>query len=365
MKKIQHIDPFFFTHPMNGLLGILLLLVMIPLTNIFIALVITYIISILGLLTLNFFSDINVQTDSIMVGTVTIVSFSVFSIIIDLIYHYHYIGYQLLLLGIYIPVAIVSLLFLRDKGNGLSSIDELCPTSLQRQLLINEHKRITKRFVLLSVLTLIAIYISFFYGYTDDNCARFHSRENIVGVLIVVPFVFLYVFEMLRLWFLKNKLKTEVWLSLVDDNNRELGRIAKDSICNYNGAYNLSLIRVITFCKDYVYIECQSGNNCDTPFLGWLEQGNEIYGQTKMILASHLEDKCKCNLQKLFAYKTVFNNQINTIVSLYCLRLDSMDELKDKSGKWWRTEDLKDEINNSILSDVLKRELAYIEELTK
>lgn len=362
MKKIQHIDPFFFTHPMNGTLGILLLLILIPITNIFIALIITYLISIIGLLLLNSFSEIRVQIDSIMIGTVTIVSFSVFSVIIDLLYHFHYIGYQLLLLVIYIPVAIVSLIFLRNRGTGLSSMDELCPAVLQRQLLINEIKRINRKFILLSFITIVIVLPLLFRGYVDESCKMSCHTENVVGILMTIPFVLLYVFEIFQLKFLKQKLKNEIWLSLVDDNNNEIGRISKDLICNYKGPSNLSLVRVLVFYKECVFLKCTKENKYETPFVSWLEQGKSIEMQIKDMFQGLIK-KDNCNLQKIFTYKTQFKSSVNTLISLYCLRIKDWDDLNDNSGKWWNMQDLFDDMNASALCDMLREELTYINEL--
>lgn len=362
MKRIQNIDPFFFTHPMNGLLGILLLLILMPIANIFISLVITYIISIVGLLVLNSFSDIKIQIYGILVGAVTLVVFSVVSVITDFLYPLHYIGYQLLLLVSYMPVAIVSILFLRNKGKGLSRMDELCPTVLHRQLLINEHKRINKKFALLSFIIIVTVLPLLIRGYVDESCKMSCCKENVIGFIITMPFILLYIFEVFQLKYFKKRLQNETWLSLVDDENNEIGRISKGLICNYKGASNLSLIRVVVFYKEHVFLSSVNGEKYDTPFVSWLEQGNSIQCQISRIFDGILKDN-SCNLQKIFTYKTVFKHNINTLVSLYCLRVRSWNDINVVSGKWWNIQELFDDINSSTMSGMLKDELTYINDL--
>lgn len=352
---------YYLNHPMNGLIGIIMILLLLPLVGLYPALIVTLFFSIIALGFIYLKGCVVNHIHGIILGGATLVLFSIASIIINSRVYICPLSYQMILLGCFAPLAFYSVLFLRGKGRGLSRMQELCPKALTRELIINEHKRLNKCLLCVSIVMAIVISPLLIRSRLNPNCPIPTGEEQLMTTLVPLPFIILYIYEIIRLLLIRKELKKEVWIGLHDKNGQLTGRISQNHICHYDGPYMPCLIRVLICHHNEILLSGNSQNGYDTPVAHWLE-----YSQSKEALISKIQSTLGINhpeAKKILTYQRQFNKNIFALIQLYVIEITDKDSAILPCGKWWCTEDLSDEVNRQALSPIIAEELAYFREI--
>ncbi len=183
--------------------------------------------------------------------------------------------------------------------------------------------------------------------------------QAIVATIIVL--------EALRLRLLNNRLESEEWLPVVTESGVVQGRVAKSVSINLKNKLLHPLVRVALICDGKLYLKDRDPSKLldpgklDYPFEKYMQYNHNIEETIKNTIRKEIKtDKIPVR----FLLKYVFENE-NTkrLIFLYVSVINSeieFNSLKLEGGKLWTTNQIEDNIGNSIFSECLELEFEYL-----
>lgn len=200
----------------------------------------------------------------------------------------------------------------------------------------------------------------------------FDSQYPMVDIMLVLNLfqailATIIVLEALRLRLLSNRLQGEEWLPVVSESGVVQGRIAKSVSINLKNKLLHPLVRVALICDGRLYLKDRDQSKLldpgklDYPFEKYMQYNHNIEETIKNIIKKEIKtDKIPVR----FLLKYVFENE-NTkrLIFLYVSVINSekaFDELKLEGGKLWTTNQIEDNVGNSIFSECLELEFEYL-----
>ncbi|MGL4993067.1 MAG: hypothetical protein ACRC6R_02870 [Bacteroidales bacterium] len=202
--------------------------------------------------------------------------------------------------------------------------------------------------------TLIA-YISLPSIHTDSLDNLVYNRLGFVLIVCII------VYEHIRLRFLSKELKQELWLPVVDENGKVIGKIAESAKSERNSDMLHPIVRVVFEFEGKLYLSQDEESN----MYNWAIEELVPYGITpEQLINNILEDShCGNNLGKprLLMTHIEKSETINKFVILYAVRV-SKEEFKliDRDGKYWLTSQIRQNIDSGIFPESFIAEFEFV-----
>lgn len=229
-----------------------------------------------------------------------------------------------------------------------------------------------KEFLLVSTilrpLLTIHLLITFAYHLVVDNSDVGIAATILDQEMFIIICVGIFIYEMIRLKFISDKLKNETWLPVVDAKGKVIGRIARsESLSRHAAKYTHPLVRCVVMHKGMLYLkERKHGlhselKKVDIPFFKLVVFRQTIEQALQKLIGPKFKqygEEPRFLLQYLFD-----NGKAKNLVSLYLINVKSealASELGRDLGKLWTVRQIDENIDAGIFSEYFEQEYVYL-----
>lgn len=263
----------------------------------------------------------------------------------------------LILLTILIPFRPVILSHFVERTDGTYSIS--LRNSVKEFLFVSTILR-----PLLTIHLLVAVT---YYIVIDDYDTGIATTILNKQVLIIIC-IGVFIYEMIRLKIISDKLRNETWLPVVDVKGKVIGRIARsESLSRHAAKYIHPLVRCVVMHKGGLYLkERKHGlhselKKIDIPFFKLVVFRQTIEQALEKLIGAKFKqygEEPRFLLQYLFD-----NGKARNLVSLYFINIKS-DALAAEQGrnigKLWTVRQIDENMDAGIFSEYFEQEYVYL-----
>ncbi|NDW08375.1 hypothetical protein [Dysgonomonas sp. 520] len=219
------------------------------------------------------------------------------------------------------------------------------------------------------ILTLHLFYM-IIYLYIRDRSAGY----EFIDMFSYVWFPFLcgigtIIYENMKIIRLSRRLSQESWLPIVNEKGEVSGKIAKSETLKLKNKFMHPVIRIALIYKDQIYLQPRKKEldletgAWDHPFEKYLMFNDEINIAARNSIADILDKEKDSNFRFLIKY-SYKNEEVNRLVFLYTLRMDSEETLSgfdNLNGKFWTMKQIEENIEKDhIFSECFMQEYEYM-----
>lgn len=249
-------------------------------------------------------------------------------------------------------------LFRRSSGREGDYAD--CP---HKRLVMLEYGRITGSILRISLFFIFLLGLLFYF--------RVGRIAHLLLYLPGVSLLLLYIYEVIRLEWVRREMRHEEWIPITDAQGESIGRIARsetEALADPTAGL-LPVVRLIAICDEMIYLshycKCDlcTGDCYDTPFFSWLTTDKH-----HKELAQSLIDERFCGVNRLkphFLLRYIHNeNGKDRLVYLYLAHMSESNMIlcdKDpRAGKWWPVDQIEEQLSGLTFSPYLRSEMPYL-----
>lgn len=362
MDRIPHINPILNSNPLSGLLPAMLLLTLPIVVSIPMAYAISLSCLAIGLLFFMLKKQRMTSMPSMLTSTIVLpLSFAFYLLIqpakIEVLY------FQGGMMLLYVMVSSVQRLYLQKHPRQ----KDFSMDMLHHRLVQVEYKRINNRMRIVGLILIFVIAIVYIvYKGTAPPMQLFCA--TVIAMVVWLA----YFYEVLNLSLIRQKLKEEEWLPVMDANGNTVGRVGKTNLEDIKGAdKQVPIVRLVALSNGMIYLEerhkcdlCDS--DCtDTPFISWV-QGNNSPTE----VAQGLIDKRFCGIKRsqprhLITYSEQ-HNDITYQIHLFVVQVQAPNLLvvccQPKEGKWWPIAQVMEMLKGETFGKLLRVEMPYLKQ---
>lgn len=192
-----------------------------------------------------------------------------------------------------------------------------------------------------------------------------HLWAVLMSQILSISALALICVELYHLAWLRRHLKDEIWLPLLDEQNRVIGRIPRSDADGAEGI--LARIRLVAISRNMIYLERISDGDAqyyDSPFVDWLSEDD-----SPDIVAQRMIDARFCGIRRakprhLLPYRIQMNGR-QYLIHLMIVEIEEPDQLyidcRPVEGKWWCIDHLRPLLGQSDISPYLESEIPILE----
>ncbi|MDR1259160.1 MAG: hypothetical protein LBK65_07795 [Tannerellaceae bacterium] len=197
--------------------------------------------------------------------------------------------------------------------------------------------------------------------YDDDGFGRlfYHYTGAAIGVLVIV-------YEHIRLFVMSRKLKNEVWLPVLNDKGRVVGRMAYSAGKNSRIRHYHPIVRVAIVYKGMLYMTQRAKDSIvspellDHPFSRHVLFHHSRENTVHDIIGKLREDASA--RPRFMIHYTFENNKVKQLVSLYAISLHTEEQLRLLTGgKPWTAGQIEANLKANIFSEYFCKEFPYLQ----
>ncbi len=191
----------------------------------------------------------------------------------------------------------------------------------------------------------------------------YRELEVVIGVLIIM-------YEQIRLTLMRGSLRKEMWLPVLDDNNKVVGCIARSVARSLPKKFYHPIVRIAVVYNGMLYLvkrnksDYVSPDTYDFPYNQYvlyhhtIEQTvNEALGDLKIVK--------EISPRFLIRY-TYENDKVKHLVYLYVVCLHATDnryaKYKKRPGKLWTARQIQENLKAGIFSSYFEKEFHYLQQ---
>jgi hypothetical protein len=190
----------------------------------------------------------------------------------------------------------------------------------------------------------------------------YHEAPFIIGMLVVI-------YEQVRLFIVKRRLRQEIWLPVLDVNGKVIGRIAYSVSLNSSAKYRHPVVRVAVVCRGMLYLTRNAAGSpvspgtLDYPFLGYVMFKRTLEQTLKELIGRYMPGDL---LNPRFLIRYLFENKnVCSLVSLYVATLKSEEDFKKyirhTDGKLWTKKQIEANLHKGVFSEYFEKEYACLQ----
>lgn len=176
------------------------------------------------------------------------------------------------------------------------------------------------------------------------------------------------VYEQIRLTWMQGSLQKEMWLPVLDEKGKVIGRIARSVSRSLAKKYFHPVVRIAVIYGDMLYLVKRGSldyvfpNALDYPFRQYVRWGHSVESTVKETLGKLGEDK---SVKPRFLIRYTYEDErVKHLVSLYtiCLRTEEqLEKCKRPTGKLWTTKQIEDNLGTGVFSGYFEKEFPYLQ----
>lgn len=221
---------------------------------------------------------------------------------------------------------------------------------------------------ILRPLLTIHLLVTLAYYLITNNYEQGIIQTILDKEMFIVLCVGIFIYEMIRLKFISDKLRNETWLPVVDAKGKVIGRIARsESLSRHAAKYTHPLVRCVVMHKGMLYLkERKHGlhselKKIDIPFFKLVVFRQTIEQALQKLIGPKFKqygEEPRFLLQYLFD-----NGKAKNLVSLYLINVKSealAAELGRDLGKLWTVRQIDENIDAGIFSEYFEQEYVYL-----
>jgi hypothetical protein len=188
----------------------------------------------------------------------------------------------------------------------------------------------------------------------------FQHLEIIIGVFIIA-------YEHIRLYMIRKYLRQEVWLPVLNESGKVIGRIARSiSIASMRKFYH-PVVRIVLLHKGMLYLakrseeEIVSPEKLDYPFKQYVKYKQSLEDTASEAIQPYIENKA-VNPRFMVRY-TFEDSVVKHLVAVFVVNVPSEDFLiheKMPKGKLWTAKQIEENIGTGLFSDYFEKEFSYL-----
>lgn len=189
----------------------------------------------------------------------------------------------------------------------------------------------------------------------------------ILHLLLALFIICQFAYEFIHFRMLRAKLKEEKWLPIINENGGVNGKIA-ESIARAEGSkYMYPIVRVALTSQGRIFLGERAGDaDIDPKLLDHPFEANVYFKESlEEAVASAIESNKDLDLDPRFMIKYTFlSENAKRLVYLYCVNiLDPalLNELNLKDGKWWTSNQVKENLQSGIFSEMFEQEFDFLD----
>lgn len=239
-----------------------------------------------------------------------------------------------------------------DKQSYLNaSLNEFFFTAQIVQHLFTLHLFIVLFYFILPYTSSKGIYRSFLFWY----------MPLILGLGIIL-------YEQIRLFLLRGYLKNEVWLPVLNDRGKVIGRIAHSISAVSMRKFYHPVVRVAVVYNGMLYLVKRASDSIISP--GALDYPFKYYVRFKQGIEDAVYEALSCCFKReqilprfLIRYKFE-NESVKHQVSVYVVYIRSEEQLnhcKLLNGKLWTPKQIEENLGTGLFSDYFEKEYTYLQ----
>lgn len=182
-------------------------------------------------------------------------------------------------------------------------------------------------------------------------------------MLVILSIWVTFVLELTHLTWIRKQLHQERWISVLGTHHEPIDRVPLSVGQSEYG--RMPLIRLILWSQDMIYLEATKEHGRDTPFIGWLFEGEGLERAGHRLVAQRINEDSHTTPRLLLSYQGEWEGQ-SCLIHLLALELSSPQNLRidlhPREGKWWSMPQIDHEAKIGGLRPTLHDELPYLKE---
>jgi hypothetical protein len=244
------------------------------------------------------------------------------------------------------------------------SKDRLFPRQILYRTLLNEAFFVSQ---ILQTLYTLYLFIALLYTHLPANTFHdagfvrlfYHYLGAVIGVVVIV-------YEQIRIYMIHRKLGKEIWLPVLNNKGRVIGRTAYSIVKTSRKKYYHPVVRIAVVYKGMLYLRERereafvSPDLLDYPFHRHLLYCQNREDALKNILGELQNDPSL--LPRFMIHYTFENNRVKQLISLYALTLHTEEQVKLLTGgKFWTIKQIEANMEEKIFSEYFHKEFPYLQ----
>lgn len=183
----------------------------------------------------------------------------------------------------------------------------------------------------------------------------------LIGLLIIF-------YEQVRVFWVQGSLEKEMWLPVLNDEEKVVGCIARSISRALPKKYYHPVIRVAVVYNGMLYLTKRSSrdfvspNSLDHPLRSYLLFKRSYTSMLRALMGTLADDRTiepHCLVRYTFE-----NERVKHLVHLYTIRLANerqLAELAQERGKLWTVKQIEENLGKSVFSSYFEKEFAYLQ----
>lgn len=221
--------------------------------------------------------------------------------------------------------------------------------------------------LLLGVYT-FHIFILFAYRLIPEEARMYALEQFLFQKLGLVLGFLLILYEQIRVSWIKKNLRLEIWLPVLDEKKKVIGRIAHSVSGTLSKKYYHPIVRIAVIYRGMLYLIHRSKetfllpDTIDYPFCGYILYQYGVKDTVQDLLEDFSEYK-ELNPQFQINY-TFENEKVKHLVYLYTLRIKTekvMEAISRLGGKLWTIKQIEENLKSGIFSEHFEQEFDYLQ----
>lgn len=214
-------------------------------------------------------------------------------------------------------------------------------------------------------LHLFVILLYSFFGDTFQTNAPENFLYRYMGATLGVLVI---IYEQIRLTWMRGSLQKEMWLPVLDEKGKIVGRIARSVSRSLVKKYFHPVVRIAVIYGDMLYLVKRGSldyvfpNALDYPFHQYVRWGHSVEGTVKDTIGKLGEDK---SIKPRFLIRYTYEDErVKHLVSLYtiCVRTEEqLEKCKRPTGKLWTAKQIEDNLGTGVFSGYFEKEFPYLQ----
>lgn len=206
------------------------------------------------------------------------------------------------------------------------------------------------------------------YSFFSDTFQMVEGEEFLYRYMGAALGGAVIVYEQIRLTWMRGSLKKEMWLPILDEKGKVIGRIARSVSRSLPKKYYHPIVRIAVIYEDMLYLVKRGSldyvfpNALDYPFHSYVLLGHSLENTVREVLGKLSDDK---SIRPRFLIRYTYeDDRVKHLVSLYtvCLRTEEqLEKCKRPTGKLWTTKQIGDNLGSGVFSGYFEKEFPYLE----
>lgn len=190
---------------------------------------------------------------------------------------------------------------------------------------------------------------------------KYHNIETTFFIHHTLLFILLgiyYLYEIFHISRLGRILRNEIWLPIVTESGGVQGKIAESTSKEMGNKYLHPIVRIALVYKGKIYLR----NRIDDDTLDYPFETNVLFEETldSAVDRAFTENGESKDLPTRFIFRYVMKNEkLSRLVYLYTCQIrdeETAQRLQLKSGKWWTSNQIDENLNSGIFSEYFENE---------